>query len=41
MNAKKIASFLLVLMFSVAFVFAAGSKEASSSSSNTLKVAME
>ena len=41
MNAKKIASFLLVLMLSVAFVFAAGSKEASSSSSNTLKVAME
>ena len=41
MNAKKIASFLLVLMFSVAFVFAAGSKEESSSSSNTLKVAME
>ena len=41
MNAKKIASFLLVLMLSVAFVFAAGSKEESSSSSNTLKVAME
>lgn len=41
MNAKKIASFLLVLMLSIAFVFAAGSKEASSSSSNTLKVAME
>lgn len=41
MNAKKIASFLLVIMLSVAFVFAAGSKEASSSSSNTLKVAME
>ena len=41
MNAKKIASFLLVLMLSVAFVFAAGSKEPSSSSSNTLKVAME
>ena len=41
MNAKKIASFLLVLMFSIAFVFAAGSKEESSSSSNTLKVAME
>ena len=41
MNAKKNASFLLVLMLSVAFVFAAGSKEASSSSSNTLKVAME
>ena len=41
MNAKKIASVLLVLMLSVAFVFANGSKEASSSSSNTLKVAME
>ena len=41
MNAKKIASFLLVLMLSIAFVFAAGSKEESSSSSNTLKVAME
>lgn len=41
MNAKKIASFLLVLMLSIAFVFAAGSKEASSSFSNTLKVAME
>ena len=41
MNAKKIASFLWVLMLSVAFVFAAGSKEESSSSSNTLKVAME
>ena len=41
MNAKKIASFLLVLMLSVAFVFANGSKEESSSSSNTLKVAME
>ena len=41
MNVKKIASVLLVLMLSVAFVFANGSKEASSSSSNTLKVAME
>lgn len=41
MNIKKIASVLLVLMLSVAFVFANGSKEASSSSSNTLKVAME
>ena len=41
MNAKKIASVLLILMLSVAFVFANGSKEASSSSSNTLKVAME
>lgn len=41
MKTKKIASFLLVLMLSVAFVFAAGSKEESSSSSNTLKVAME
>ena len=41
MNVKKIASILLVLMLSVAFVFANGSKEASSSSSNTLKVAME
>ena len=41
MNAKKIASVLLVIMLSVAFVFANGSKEASSSSSNTLKVAME
>ena len=41
MNAKKIASVLLVLILSVAFVFANGSKEASSSSSNTLKVAME
>lgn len=41
MNTKKIASVLLVLMLSVAFVFANGSKEASSSSSNTLKVAME
>ena len=41
MNVKKIASVLLVLMLSVAFVFAHGSKEASSSSSNTLKVAME
>ena len=41
MNAKKIASVLLVLMLSVAFVLANGSKEASSSSSNTLKVAME
>ena len=41
MNAKKIASSLLVLMLSIAFVFAAGSKEESSSSSNTLKVAME
>ena len=41
MNVKKIASVLLVLMLSMAFVFANGSKEASSSSSNTLKVAME
>lgn len=41
MNVKKIASVLLVLMLSVAFVFANGSKEASFSSSNTLKVAME
>ena len=41
MNVKKIASVLLVFMLSVAFVFANGSKEASSSSSNTLKVAME
>ena len=41
MNAKKIASVLLILMLSAAFVFANGSKEASSSSSNTLKVAME
>lgn len=41
MNVKKFASVLLVLMLSVAFVFANGSKEASSSSSNTLKVAME
>ena len=41
MNVKKIASVLLVLILSVAFVFANGSKEASSSSSNTLKVAME
>ena len=41
MNVKKIASVLLVLMLSAAFVFANGSKEASSSSSNTLKVAME
>ena len=41
MNVKKIASVLLVLMLSTAFVFANGSKEASSSSSNTLKVAME
>lgn len=41
MNVKKIASVLLVLMLSVAFVFANGTKEASSSSSNTLKVAME
>ena len=41
MNVKKIASVLLILMLSVAFVFANGSKEASSSSSNTLKVAME
>ena len=41
MNVKKIASVLSVLMLSVAFVFANGSKEASSSSSNTLKVAME
>ena len=41
MNVKKIASVLLVIMLSVAFVFANGSKEASSSSSNTLKVAME
>ena len=41
MKTNKIASFLLVLMLSVAFVFAAGSKEESSSSSNTLKVAME
>ena len=41
MNVKKIASVLLVLMLSVAFVFANGSKEASSSSSNTLKIAME
>ena len=41
MNVEKIASVLLVLMLSVAFVFANGSKEASSSSSNTLKVAME
>ena len=41
MNVKKIASVLLVLRLSVAFVFANGSKEASSSSSNTLKVAME
>ena len=41
MKVKKIASVLLVLMLSVAFVFANGSKEASSSSSNTLKVAME
>ena len=41
MNVKKIASVLLILMLSAAFVFANGSKEASSSSSNTLKVAME
>ena len=41
MKTKKIASVLLVLMLSAAFVFANGSKEASSSSSNTLKVAME
>ena len=41
MNVKKIAYVLLVLMLSAAFVFANGSKEASSSSSNTLKVAME
>ena len=41
MNVKKIASVLLVLMLSTAFVFANGSKEESSSSSNTLKVAME
>ena len=41
MNVKKIASVLLVLMLSVAFVFANGSKEETSSSSNKLRVAME
>ena len=41
MNIKKIASVLLVLMLSMAFVFAGGSKEETTTSSNTLKVAME
>lgn len=41
MNAKKIASVLLVLMLSMAFVFAGGSKEETTTPSNTLKVAME
>lgn len=41
MKTKKIASILLVLMLSMAFVFAGGSKEETTTSSNTLKVAME
>ena len=41
MKTKKIASVLLVLMLSIAFVFAGGSKEETTTSSNTLKVAME
>lgn len=41
MKTKKIASVLLVLMLSMAFVFAGGSKEETTTSSNTLKVAME
>ena len=41
MKTKKIASVLLVLMLSMAFVFANGSKEEASSSSNKLRVAME
>ena len=41
MKTKKFASVLLVLMLSMAFVFAGGSKEETTTSSNTLKVAME
>lgn len=41
MKTKKFASVLLVLMLSMAFVFAGGSKEETTKSSNTLKVAME
>ncbi|MGN0831913.1 MAG: transporter substrate-binding domain-containing protein [Candidatus Ornithospirochaeta sp.] len=41
MKTKKFASVLLVLMLSMAFVFAGGSKEKTTTSSNTLKVAME
>ena len=41
MKTKKFASVLLVLMISMAFVFAGGSKEETTTSSNTLKVAME
>ena len=41
MKTKKIASVLLVLMLSMAFVFAGGSKEETTTPSNTLKVAME
>ena len=41
MKTKKIASVLLVLMLSMAFVLAGGSKEETTTSSNTLKVAME
>lgn len=41
MKTKKIASVLLVLMLAMAFVFANGSKEEASSSSNKLRVAME
>ena len=41
MKTKKFASVLLVLMLSMAFVLAGGSKEETTTSSNTLKVAME
>lgn len=41
MKTKKFASVLLVLMLSMAFVFAGGSKEETTKTSNTLKVAME
>ena len=41
MKTKKFASVLLVLMLSMAFVFAGGSKEETTTPSNTLKVAME